>query len=112
MFDNARQCSKNQGTADRSYAPAKIAVVPVAENTETDHGQQTAQEGPSGRKPRLKHPADRSAHYADAQPNTNERMLANKFAGRENHALRRRVHGRVGRLENNVKALEVDPHRM
>ena len=70
-----------------------------------------AEQRPCRRQPALKHPAQRGAHERGNEPLTDPGM-SQTLAQRQDQALRRRIHGHVSRLLDDMKALEMHPHRM
>src|SRR5690242_2679742 len=63
---NSRNRTKHKRTADCGQRTARISIDPVAEQPNPKDKQYAAEQGPAGRQPGLKHPADGSTHHSDA----------------------------------------------
>ena len=111
VFFDPRQRSQRQGAAQSDDRAAPVAVHPVTEKPEAQHRHQSAQESPCRGHPSLQHPRDRRAHEGSYQQLPDPGM-PQPLAGSQNQPLCRSVHRHIGRLLNDMEALEVLPHGM
>jgi len=103
------QCPQNQGGGKGDNGAAPVAVHPVAEYSEMDQNEDCAEQSPARREPSLKHPKKGGDHGRSGQENADP-GIAEKIANRENAGLSRRIDGRVGWLEIDVKGFEIGGH--
>ena len=108
----ARHGAEHQQTADGRRRSAPVAIDPIAEQAQAEHGHETAEQSPSGGQPALQHPAEQGAHHGDAQVDAGPGTTGHHLARRQNQSLRRVVHGSIGRMLDDVHAFEVHPHGM
>ncbi len=111
MTLKARHCSQHHSAGESHYRSAPVSIHPVAENTQTQRRQQSAEQRPSRGQPPLKHPAYGRAHERRDNQLPDPGM-PQPFAQRQHQPLRRRVHRHVGRLLDDMETLEVHRHGM
>src|SRR5208337_3301466 len=100
---------QNQGATRGRNGTSRVAVGPVAEGPQANHGQESAQQRPSGRQPTLQHPADGRAHEAHAQPHTPIGMPYEHLTQRYDQALSGKKLRGVAGLPEDMETLEMDP---
>jgi len=110
-FHEARQGSEYQRSSQcGDQGSAGVGVDPIAEEAETQHGEDSAEQRPTGRQPCLQHPADGSAHEGAAEEHGKPWISEEDFSRGQKQALTGKIHGHVGGLHGDVEALEVSPH--
>jgi len=110
-FHEAREGAEDQGSAQcGDEGSAGVGVYPVAEETETQHGENSAEQRPAGREPGLQHPADGCAHERTAEEDGEPRISEEGFPHSEEQPLPGEIHRHVRGLQGDVEAFEMGPH--
>src|SRR5436309_9602204 len=102
----ARPRSQYQCSPEGGDGRAPVRVHPVAENAQSQRRQYCTEECRRRRYPGLQHPADRPARRRRDQQ-LSDPWMAENLSGCEYQAMRRWVHGHVGRVLNHVEGLEM-----
>ncbi len=104
-----RKRTDDQHCAQCGEGPAPVRIDPVAEESQPQNDQNSAQQGKRSRYPAAQHPDRRHGHHDEGHPNANPSVVRNQQTQSQREAASGKIHGRVRRDHIDVDFLEMLP---